>query len=78
MNKEFLAKVGVACFGNTWQTDLAKALTVNNRTVRRWASGETPIPQNIKNELLDLIKAREIELDEVKKELMICTTPSHA
>lgn len=70
MNKEILEKVGVACFGNAWQTDLAKALTVNSRTVRRWASGEAPIPKNIRNELLALLEARAHEIDMTRDELI--------
>lgn len=29
-----------------WQTALARELQVNDRTVRRWASGASPIPQS--------------------------------
>lgn len=30
-----------------WQTALAEELQVNDRTVRRWASGDTPIPHTV-------------------------------
>lgn len=29
-----------------WQTALSHELAVNDRTVRRWASGASPIPQS--------------------------------
>ena len=29
-----------------WQTALARELQVNDRTVRRWASGSSPVPQS--------------------------------
>ena len=29
-----------------WQTALARELQVNDRTVRRWASGASPVPQS--------------------------------
>jgi hypothetical protein len=29
-----------------WQTALAHELQVNDRTVRRWASGASPVPQS--------------------------------
>lgn len=29
-----------------WQTALSRELQVNDRTVRRWASGASPIPQS--------------------------------
>lgn len=64
MNKEVLEKVGVACFGNTWQSDMACALNVNPRTVRRWASGESLVPQGLKNDLQLVIADRHSKLDE--------------
>ena len=78
MNKEKLKKVGVACFGNTWQTEMARALNVNSRTVRRWASGETPLPKQLKQELLKHLKWRKRDIDkamidicDVKSEIVI-------
>lgn len=32
--------------GSRWQTALSRELDVNDRTVRRWASGASPIPQS--------------------------------
>ncbi len=29
-----------------WQTALARELQVNDRTVRRWAAGASPVPQS--------------------------------
>ena len=39
------------------QTQLADALGVNPRTVRRWVAGELPIP-DLRGELLELIRKR--------------------
>jgi hypothetical protein len=37
-----------AKFGeNGWQTALSRALGTSSRTVRRWASGQTPVPEEI-------------------------------
>lgn len=44
--EEFRA-LGLAGFGHGWQSAMARALNVNTRTVRRWASGETPVPGRI-------------------------------
>lgn len=30
-----------------WQTALARELQVNDRTVRRWVSGASPVPQSV-------------------------------
>ena len=37
-----------------WQTALARRLGVNDRTVRRWASGATPIPGRVQREIMSL------------------------
>ena len=53
--QEFRA-LGLALHGGAhgWQSALARRLGVNNRTVRRWASGETPIPGRIQSEIMAL------------------------
>ena len=63
MNKEKLEKAGQASFGERWQTAIAKALGVNSRTVRRWASGETPLPAPLKQKLLNHLEARKRDID---------------
>ena len=39
-----LHTIGRALYGARWQTDLAKALGVSERTVRRWVAGQPPPP----------------------------------
>jgi hypothetical protein len=36
MNIELFEKIGQALFGPFWQCEMARALGVNERTVRRW------------------------------------------
>ncbi len=38
-----LRTIGEQLYGPRWQTKLARALPVNDRTVRRWLSGERKI-----------------------------------
>ena len=73
-----LIKAGLASFGKQWQTAMSKALGVNGRTVRRWASGETPLPAPLKHELLKHLKWRKRDIDkamidicDVKSEIVI-------
>jgi len=40
-----LRALGLAAWGHEWQSPLARAVGVTPRTVRRWASGDTPIPE---------------------------------
>ena len=73
-----LEKAGLASFGEQWQTAMSKVLGVNGRTVRRWASGETPLPAPLKHELLKHLKWRKRDIDkamidicDVKREIVI-------
>ena len=73
-----LIKAGLASFGKQWQTAMSKVLGVNGRTVRRWASGETPLPAPLKKELLKHLKQRKREINkamidicDVKSEIVI-------
>ena len=68
LTKEDLVKYGMALFGNQFQTDLAKALDVNDRTMRRWLSGESPVPEKVGNDLGVLVKVKFELLGELTKE----------
>lgn len=57
MSPELLREAGEALFGRQWQTALAEALGVADRTVRRWAAGQ-PVPPGAQAELLALMEAR--------------------
>jgi len=53
-----LAAAGHALYGDRWQTPLARDLGVADRTVRRWLSGETPIPADVENRLRQVLVTR--------------------
>ena len=57
-----LEMIGVAMFGEQWQSAIAKKLGVNDRTVRRWAAGEIQINQNIFADLQRAIIERQRQL----------------
>lgn len=44
MTPDALAKRASRRFGPQWQSALARHLGITSRTVRRWVSGDTPIP----------------------------------
>ena len=58
MTSALLHEIGEALFGPRWYTSLAAALAVNERTVRRWAIGDGPIPDGIKADLRQLLEQR--------------------
>ncbi len=57
-----LEMIGVAMFGEQWQSAIAKKLGVNDRTVRRWAAGEIQINQNIFADLERALIQRQSDL----------------
>lgn len=61
--------VGRILFGDVWQSELARAMRVSDRTVRRWASGrDLPHPGRYAD-LLKICRARSDELQQIVKVL---------
>ena len=44
-----LETAGRALFGSAWQVAMAKALDVNERTVRRWHAGDSNVPYQMES-----------------------------
>src|SRR5438445_6502453 len=42
-----LRQVGEVLFGSSWQTQLANVISVSDRSMRRWVSGEDAIPPGV-------------------------------
>lgn len=63
MSRDTLRAFGAALYGPHWQREIARALDVNERSVRRWAAGDFQPPATILPELLDLARARIVELE---------------
>jgi hypothetical protein len=56
--RNHLIQAGEALFGPRFQRELAEALGVNERTMRRWIAGDTQPPASIEGELNALVRAR--------------------
>jgi len=63
-----IEKTGIALWGNRWQTDMAEALGVSDRTVRRWAGGDEPRP-GVFVDLLRIVVERQAMLDDIAEVL---------
>lgn len=66
---EYLARVGTALYGPFWQSELARAIDVAPRTVRRWAAGENRVPPGIWAELSALLTEREVTLRGLRSQM---------
>jgi hypothetical protein len=61
-NFTLFGQVGRVLFGSHWQSDLARALDVNLRTLRRWGAGQEEPPPGVWRELEEIAGARGAEL----------------
>jgi hypothetical protein len=62
--------VGEALYGSTWQSELARELSVAIRSVQRWSSGTRPIPDHLWPELAQLCLKRSGTLTVLAGKLM--------
>jgi hypothetical protein len=56
--RDNLIKIGEALYGPRYQRDLAEALGVNERTMRRWIAGDFEPPATLLPELKALLRDR--------------------
>lgn len=54
MSPDTLRIYGEALFGPRWKSELARALGVTDRTMRRWDAGTHPIPDTLAADLAKL------------------------
>ena len=64
-----LEQVGQALYGDRWQSNLARALSVNDRRVRQWLSAERPIPSGLWTDISVLLRAKRATCDALLVEL---------
>lgn len=64
---DLLPQVGEALWGSRWQTDMAEALSISDRTVRRWIAGER-IPPGVWLDLIRLMQERSMLLDDLSNQ----------
>lgn len=63
-----LPRVGQALWGTRWQSDMASALGVEDRTVRRWAAG-SHIKPGVWGDLTRIMQERTAVLDRLAGEV---------
>lgn len=68
MTIEMLARIGRLLYGEYWQRELAAALDVDDRTVRRWVAADSRIP-HIEVDVMRLLHDRIIEIEAALAEL---------
>lgn len=69
MTPALLVETGRALYGSDWRSPLADELGVHQRTVRRWAAGEFPIPDGVEAELRRLVELRAMDIKHLLQRL---------
>jgi len=64
-----LIQIGEALYGPRFQRELAAALDVNERTMRRWVAGTSEPPESLQADLLHLVLTRRANLDTIIRRL---------
>jgi len=64
-----LRKAGFALYGEQWRSELARALGVTDRTVRRWVHDEYSIPNDARQRIIELCGQRVEMLNAVMRRL---------
>ena len=72
---KLLETAGEALYGPRWQSELARALDVSDRTVRRWVSGVDKVPPGVFVDLLRLTQERALTLDALADDLKRAAAP---
>jgi hypothetical protein len=64
-----LRDIGEGLYGPRWQTDLSNAISVSDRSMRRWLAGEDPVPPGVWGDVRLLVQSRWINLRELEYQL---------
>lgn len=62
-----LRTYGEALFGPRWQSDMARALSVSDRTIRYWLAGNKPLPDGVHHDIQRLIAERRKTLRQLSR-----------
>lgn len=69
MTRQSISAAAKLLYGAQWQRPLSRSLSIDNRLVRRWASGDRPIPSWVESALPGLLTERIAELQQARFEL---------
>lgn len=64
MTPQTFETAGRALFRDEWKAPLARALGNDERTIRRWAKGDAPIPPTVAAEIIELVRERIAALED--------------
>lgn len=75
MSSKLLQDTGEALYGPRWQTEMARALQVSDRTVRRWVAGSDDVPDGVYLDMWRLCEEKVADLDDLMPKLKRAAIP---
>jgi hypothetical protein len=69
MTPTLFREAGEALFGPRWMSEMARALDISDRTVRRWDEGSYPVPAGVLADVRALLKSRGMAMASVRRKL---------
>jgi len=69
ITNKLLRTIGETLYGPRWQTDLSRDISVADRTMRRWVSGEDDVPYGAWRDIYFRLQNRTADLERVKYRL---------
>ena len=66
-----IERVGETLWGPSWTSEMALALGINGRTVRRWRSGEADVPAGVWTDLVTVIGSREHRMAQLRLDVAL-------
>lgn len=67
--RHVLSRAGNALYGQLWQSDMARAIGVSDRTVRRWVAGKSAVPASAWSAIVALMQRRAEALTDLAREI---------
>lgn len=64
MNIEQLEQSGQLLYGDQWQSNLARELSIDSRRVRQWVTGDRPISDWVCGEVIQLLKNNQSQINQ--------------
>ena len=71
-----LHEIGAALYGEQWRTPLGRNLSVNERTIRRWAAGTDALPPGALREMRTICLERAARLVRLAAQIEWLTPPT--
>jgi hypothetical protein len=72
-HRELLQRAGQALYGDNWQSELARALGISDRTMRRWIAEPYVIAAGVWGDLDRLLLARVMTIEKLRNDLVRAT-----